>query len=56
MTIKSDSSEEFEPLRETLATLRAEGSVSLSPLGDHQFTSKGYARYSEKIKALRVLS
>ena len=48
--------EEFEPFRETMAALRAEGSVSISSFGTYQMTSSGYAKYSEKIQALRVLS
>ena len=48
--------EEFEPFRETMAALRAEGSVNMSAFGTYQMTSSGYAKYAEKIQALRVLS
>jgi len=48
------SREEYEPLRETLAALRAEGSIA--SIGDaYQLTSAGYTRYAERITALRVL-
>jgi hypothetical protein len=50
------TAEEFEPFRETMAALRAEGSVGMSAFGTYQMTSSGYAKYSEKIQALRVLS
>lgn len=50
------TAEEFEPFRETMAALRAEGSVNTSAFGTYQMTSSGYAKYSEKIQALRVLS
>lgn len=48
--------EEYEPFRETMAALRAEGSVKVSAFGTYQMTSSGYAKYAEKIQALRVLS
>ncbi len=48
--------EEYEPFRETMAALRAEGSVNMSAFGTYQMTSRGYAKYAEKIQALRVLS
>ena len=52
--IKPASPEEYEPLRETLAALRAEGSIA--SVGDaHQLTSAGYMKNADKIKALRVL-
>jgi hypothetical protein len=50
------TAEEFEPFREAMAALRAEGSVNTSAFGTYQMTSSGYAKYSEKIQALRVLS
>jgi hypothetical protein len=48
--------EEFEPFRETMAALRAEGSVTMSPFRTYQMTASGYAKYADKIKALRVLA
>jgi hypothetical protein len=48
--------EEYEPFRETIATLRAEGSVVMSPFKTYQMTKNGYAKYADKITALRVLA
>jgi hypothetical protein len=39
-----------------MAVLRAEGSVTMSPFKTYQMTSSGYAKYADKIKALRVLA
>ena len=47
---------EFEPFRETLAALRAEGSVNMPIVGTYQMTPNGYAKYADKIRALRVLT
>jgi pyrimidine deaminase RibD-like protein len=56
VTLRGTSPEEQQPFRETMAALRAEGSVRLSAAGDYQLTSTGYAKYANKIKALRVPS
>lgn len=56
VTLKVTTPEEFEPFRETMAALRAEGSVKLFVGEAYQFTAAGYAKYVEKIQALRVLA
>ena len=47
--------DEYEPFRETMAALRAEGSVSMAPFKTYRLTESGYAKYVNKIRALRVL-
>lgn len=56
-SIEQTSSEEYEPFRECIAQLRAEGSVQIAPgkVRLFQLTAKGYERYLSRIKALRVL-
>ncbi len=56
VTLKETLPEEQGPFLETMAALRAEGSVRLSAGGDYQLTSTGYAKYAAKIKSLRVPS
>ena len=46
---------EYEPLRECMAELVAEGSVRRSHSGHFQFSQAGYAKYLPRIKALRTL-
>jgi hypothetical protein len=48
--------EEFEPFREAMAALRAEGSIKSFVGEGYQFTAAGYAKYAEKTHALRVLA
>jgi hypothetical protein len=51
------SVEEYEPLRECLATLVAEGSlIDFLKTGSYQFTPAGYKKYKPRIDALRTLS
>lgn len=53
---KPSSVEEFEPLRECLAQLVAEGSlVDFLKTGSYHFTPAGYAKYRPRIDALRSL-
>jgi hypothetical protein len=48
--------EEYEPLRECLAVLVAEGSlIDYLKTGSYHFTSAGYAKYKPRIDALRSL-
>jgi hypothetical protein len=56
VTFTVTTPEEFEPFRETMAALRAEGSVNMTPFNSYQLTASGYAKYADKIKALRVLA
>ena len=56
VTLTVTKPEEFEPFRETMASLRAEGSVNLFAGDGYQITASGYAKYADKIKALRVLA
>jgi hypothetical protein len=56
VTLEPGTPEEFEPFRELMATLRAEGSVIMSPHKTYQMTPSGYAKYIDRIKALRVLA
>jgi hypothetical protein len=56
ITLTVTTPEEFEPFRETMAVLRAEGSVTMSPSNAYQMTASGYAKYADKIRALRVLA
>jgi hypothetical protein len=56
VSIKPSSAEEYEPLRECLAWLVAEGYVENSEkLGLYRFTDKGYKEYKSRIAALRGL-
>jgi hypothetical protein len=58
--IDPSSLEEYEPLRELLARLRADRFVvARAPIGKsgpYQLTANGYAHFKDRIKALRVLS
>ena len=36
--------------------VRAEGSVNMTPFNSYQMTASGYAKYSDKIRPLRVLA
>ncbi len=55
-TFQGSSAEEYEPLRECLATLIAEGSVTDSrKMGGYRFTAAGYAKYKPRIDALRAV-
>jgi hypothetical protein len=56
VTLTVTTPEEFEPFRETMAALRAEGSVVMPVVGTYQMTRSGYAKYADKIKAIRVLA
>jgi len=48
--------EEFEPLRECLTTLIAEGALTdFQKTGSYHFTPAGYAKYKPRIDALRTL-
>jgi hypothetical protein len=56
-TYDPSSAEEYEPLRECLAALIAEGYlVDFQKTRSYQLTSSGYARYKTRIDALRALS
>jgi hypothetical protein len=51
------SPEEYEPLRECLAELRAEGSLRMPHAnGPFQLTAEGYQKYLPRIKALRTFA
>jgi hypothetical protein len=53
---KPGSVEEFEPLRECLASLIAEGSlIDFKKTGSYQLTPAGYAKYKPRVGALRTL-
>jgi hypothetical protein len=57
-SIDPASPEEYEPLRECIAQLRAEGSLKApneKMHGPFQLTEDGYNKYLPRIKALRVL-
>jgi hypothetical protein len=56
VTLTVTTPEEFEPFRETMAGLRAEGSVNMPIVGTYQMTASGYTKYADKIRALRVLA
>jgi hypothetical protein len=56
VTLNVTTPEEIEPFRETMAALRAEGSVKMFIGDSYQFTAAGYAKYKDKIQALRVLA
>jgi hypothetical protein len=55
--IEAASAEEFEPLRELLAKLVAEGSLIREPHVPklYRLTDKGYSTYKARIAALRAL-
>jgi hypothetical protein len=57
LKIHSDSPEDYEPLRECIALLRAEGSVrTLAETWDSiQLTAEGYTKYLPRIRARRAL-
>jgi hypothetical protein len=46
---------EYEPLRECMAELVAEGSVRRDESGRFQFLQAGYAKYLPRVQALRAL-
>ena len=46
---------DYEPFRECMAELFAEGSVSRSGNDLFRFNASGYAKYLSRIKALRTL-
>ncbi|HXN24607.1 MAG TPA: hypothetical protein VOA41_17865 [Candidatus Dormibacteraeota bacterium] len=53
---KPSSLEEYEPLRECLASLVAERSViDFQKMGGYHFTPAGYAKYKSRVDALRTL-
>ncbi len=55
-SFKPSSPEEYEPLRECLAALVAEGSlIDFNKMGGYQFTRAGYQKYKPRIDALRAL-
>jgi hypothetical protein len=58
--IEPSSVEEYEPLRQLLAQLRAESLIWTRPPtgnnGPYQLTAKGYSHFLPKINALRALS
>jgi len=55
-TFAPSSSEEFEPLRECLATLIAEGSLmDFLKTKSYQLTGAGYLKYKGRIEVLRAL-
>jgi hypothetical protein len=56
VTFTVTTPEEFETFRETMAGLRPEGSVNMPIVGAYQMTASGYAKYADKIRALRVLA
>ena len=48
--------EEFEAVRECLAVLEAEGSVTnVEKMGFYRFTPEGYSKFKPRIDALRAL-
>ena len=55
--IEPESAEEYEPLRQCIAKLLAEGSLIQASPGAkvYQLTAKGYGIYQERITALRAL-
>jgi len=54
--IKPSSADDFEPLRECLAVLIAEGSLlDYQKTATYQFTPAGYVKYKPRIDALRAL-
>ena len=56
-TFEPSSREEFEPLRECLASLIAEGSLSeFQKMRCYLLTPTGYLKYKSRVDALRVLS
>jgi hypothetical protein len=56
VTFEHSTPEEFEPVRESKATLIAEGSaVNFQGTGGLRFTPAGYTKYKDRIAALRAL-
>ena len=53
ISLKEEFADEYEQFCQTMAALSAECSIIVSPQGEYRLTSEGYARYSERIKALR---
>jgi hypothetical protein len=55
VTIEPASAEEYEPLRQCMAKLVAEGSAStpVGITGAYQLTKEGYSQYEARITALR---
>lgn len=54
-TFEPSSVEEYEPLRECIAGMIAEGSLLNYMQGCYRLTSAGYAKYKARISALRAL-
>jgi hypothetical protein len=54
-TIEPSSVEEYEPLRECIAGMVAEGSLLNYMKGCYRLTPAGYAKYKPRISALRAL-
>lgn len=55
--IRHSSLEDFEPLRECLAILVAEGSlIDFVKSASFQLTAQGYAKYKPRLEALRAFS
>jgi len=53
---KPSSIDEYEPLRECLAVLIAEGSlIDFQKSGSYQLTAAGYSKYKPRVDALRRL-
>jgi hypothetical protein len=56
VTFEHSSPAEFEPVRECKASLIAEGAaVNFQGTGGLRFTPAGYAKYRDRITALRTL-
>jgi hypothetical protein len=56
VTFEHSTPEEFEPVRECKATLIAEASaVNFQGTGGLRFTPAGYAKYKDRVAALRAL-
>jgi hypothetical protein len=54
--VRPSCSEEYEPLRECLAGLIAEGSLSdFDGTKSYRLTPNGYTKYKDRIRALRTL-
>ena len=56
VTLEHSTREEFEPVRESKATLIAEGSaINFQGTGGLRFTPAGYTKYKDHVAALRTL-
>jgi hypothetical protein len=56
-TFQPSNAEEFEPLRECLAILIAEGSlIDFQKTRSYQLTPAGYLKYKDTIRALRAMT